>query len=65
MEEQRVVILNKYDYGIIINALYELRSKLIKENKSTEIVNELLIRMLDIPVRRKSILKRERISNER
>ena len=57
MEEQRVVILNKYDYGIIINALYELRSKLIKENKSTEIVNELLIRMLDIPVRRKSIFK--------
>lgn len=65
MEEQRVVILNKYDYGIIINALYELRSKLIKENKSTEIVNELLIRMLDIPVRRKSIFKRERISSER
>ena len=65
MEEQRVVILNKYDHGIIINALYELRSKLIKENKSTEIVNELLIRMLDIPVRRKSIFKRERISNER
>ena len=65
MEEQRVVILNKYDYGIIINALYKLRSKLIKENKSTEIVNELLIRMLDIPVRRKSIFKRERISNER
>lgn len=65
MEEQRVVILNKYDYGIIINALYELRSKLIKENKSTEMVNELLIRMLDIPVRRKSIFKRERISNER
>lgn len=65
MEEQRVVILNKYDYGIIINALYELCSKLIKENKSTEIVNELLIRMLDIPVRRKSIFKRERISNER
>lgn len=65
MEKQRVVILNKYDYGIIINALYELRSKLIKENKSTEIVNELLIRMLDIPVRRKSIFKRERISNER
>ena len=59
------IILNKYDYGIIINALYELRSKLIKENKSTEIVNELLIRMLDIPVRRKSIFKRERISNER
>ena len=65
LEDQRVVILNKYDYGIIINALYELRSKLIKENKSTEIVNELLIRMLDIPVRRKSIFKRERISNER
>ena len=42
MEEKRVVILNKYEYGLIINALNELRTKLIRENKSTEIVNELL-----------------------
>ena len=34
-------MLNKYEYGLIINSLNELRTKLIRENKSTEFVNEL------------------------
>lgn len=63
MEEQRIIILNKYEYGLMINALNEFRSKLIKENKSTELVNELLLRLLNIPVRKKSIF--QRVSNER
>ena len=63
MEEQRIIILNKYEYGLMINALNEFRSKLIKENKSTELVNELLLRLLNIPVRKKTIF--QRVSNER
>ena len=46
MEEQRVIKLDKYDYGIIINALNEFRTKLIRENKSTEVVNDLLLKLL-------------------
>lgn len=66
MEEQRIIKLDKYDYGIIINALNEFRSKLIRENKSTEVVNDLLLKLLNIPVKRKSIFsKRERVENER
>lgn len=66
MEEQRVIKLDKYDYGIIINALNEFRTKLIRENKSTEVVNDLLLKLLNIPVKRKTIFnKRERIENER
>ncbi|WP_304681034.1 hypothetical protein [uncultured Clostridium sp.] len=65
MEEQRVVILNKYEYGMIINSLNELRTKLIRENKSTEFVNELLLRLLNIPIRKRTIFQRERVSNER
>ena len=65
MEEQRVVTLNKYEYGMIINSLNELRTKLIRENKSTEFVNELLLRLLNIPIRKRSIFQRERVSNER
>lgn len=63
MEEQRIIMLNKYEYGLMINALNEFRTKLIKENKSTELVNELLLRLLNIPVRKKSIF--QRVSNER
>jgi hypothetical protein len=65
LEEQRVVILNKYEYGMIINSLNELRTKLIRENKSTEFVNELLLRLLNIPIRKRTIFQRERVSNER
>ena len=63
MEEQRIIILNKYEYGLMINALNEFRTKLIKEKKSTELVKELLLRLLNIPVRKKSIF--QRVSNER
>lgn len=65
MEEQRVVMLNKYEYGIIINSLNEFRTKLIRENKSTEFVNELLLRLLNTPIKKRSIFQRERVSNER
>ena len=65
MEEKRVVILNKYEYGLIINALNELRTKLIRENKSTEVVNELLLRLLNIPVKKRTLFQRERVNNER
>ena len=65
MEEQRIVILNKYEYGLIVNALNALRTKLIRENKSTELVNELLLRLLNIPIKKRTIFQRERISNER
>ncbi len=65
MEEQRIIKLDKYEYGIVINALNEFRTKLIREKKSTEVVNELLLKLLNIPVKRKSFFQRERIGNER
>lgn len=61
MEEKRVVVLNKYEYGLIINALNELRTRLIREGKSTEVVNELLLRLLNIPVKKRSIFQRESV----
>ena len=62
MEEQRVMVVDKYEFGLIINALNEFRSKLIRENKSTEVVNELLLKLLNIPIRKKSIFHRAKVS---
>ena len=53
MEEQIILVLNKYEFGLIVNALNELRTDLQKENKDRE------------PVKKKSIFKRERIVSER
>ena len=57
MEEQIILVLNKYEFGLIVNALNELRTDLQKENKDREPVNELLLRLLNTPVKKKSILK--------
>lgn len=65
MEEQIILVLNKYELGLIVNALNELRTDLQKENKDREPVNELLLRLLNTPVKKKSIFKRERIVSER
>lgn len=65
MDEQRIVTLNRYEYGQVINALNEFRTKLLRENKSTEVVNELLLRLLNTPVRKRTLFQRERVSNER
>lgn len=44
-EEIKVLELDKYELGILINALNEFRNKMIKEGKDTEYVDE--VRLLD------------------
>lgn len=40
--------IDVYELKILINALNELRNILVKNNKSTDIVDELLIKYIDI-----------------
>lgn len=55
MEETRTIILDIYDYKLIINALNEFRNKKIVENIDTEIVDELIKKLLDAPVDKRKI----------
>ena len=48
-EEIKVLELDRYEFGILINALNEFRNKLIKENKDTEPIDEILLRVIDAP----------------
>ncbi len=61
MEEKRVLTINSYEYNLLLNALNEYRNKLLKEGKSTAVVNEVLLRLLDAPIKNRSIFKRERV----
>ena len=45
-EEIKVLELDKYELGILINALNEFRNKMIKEGKDTEYVDEILLKYL-------------------
>lgn len=51
-EERRVIALNSYEHGVVINALNELRNGLIREERPTDVVDELLLKTIDAPTRR-------------
>lgn len=61
MEEKRVISINRYEYEILLNALNEYRNSLIANGKSTEVVNQALLRLINTPIKKKSLLKRERV----
>lgn len=48
-EEKRVLTLDKYEHGIVVNALNEMRNDLLEEQRSTDIVDEVLLKAIDAP----------------
>ena len=46
-EEKRVLELDRYEHGVVINALNEMRNDLIGESRPTDIVDELLLKTID------------------
>lgn len=60
-ETVKVLELNKYEIGIIINALNEFRNKLLNQKEDTEPVDEVLLKALDAPEKKITLrLVRER-----
>lgn len=51
--EKRVLMLDQYEHGVIINALNEMRNDLLEEQRPTDIVDEVLLKTIDAPRRRK------------
>ncbi len=51
-EEKRVLTLDRFEHGIVINALNEMRNDLIGEDRSTDIVDEVLLKTIDAPVKK-------------
>ena len=58
-EVRRVLSLDQYQHGVIVNALNDKRNDLIKEKRPTDIVDEVLLKALDAP-RKKVRCKDER-----
>ncbi|MDY6015006.1 MAG: hypothetical protein SPI91_00925 [Bacilli bacterium] len=57
MKDVRVIEFDKYEYGIVINALNEFRNKLIAEDRDTTVVDELLLKVLDTPLKKRMFPK--------
>ncbi len=46
--KKKKIKMDDYELKIIINALNVMRTKLINENKNTEVIDELLLKYIDI-----------------
>lgn len=50
--EKRVLTLDRYEHGVVVNALNEMRNDLLEEERPTDIVDEVLLKVIDAPRRR-------------
>lgn len=59
MKEERYHIeLDKYDKNIVLNALNTLRNKQVREERPTDPVDDLIIKVSDAPTRKARIFPR-------
>jgi LCP family protein required for cell wall assembly len=47
MKEERVLTLDDYEYGVMVNALNDMRNDLIEEQRPTDAVDDLLIKTIE------------------
>ena len=62
-DEKRVLVLDRYDHKIIMLALNEKRNELLKEQKPTNAVDDVLLKTIDAPVKR-LFKKKDKIKSE-
>ncbi len=55
MEETRTIVVDKYDYKLMLNALNEFRNTKLQQNIDTEIIDRLIINLLNTPINKKSL----------
>ena len=51
-EEKRILALDQYEHGVVINALNKIRHDLLEEQRPTDIVDEVLLKTIDAPVKK-------------
>ncbi len=56
-EEVKVLELDKYELGILINALNQFRNQLLQQKKDTEFVDEVLLKAIDAPPKKKVLTR--------
>lgn len=57
--DKRVIVVAPFEHDLMINGINEFRNMLIEEEKPTEDVDNLLMKILDAPYQRKRRFDRE------
>lgn len=50
--EKRVLTLDRYEHGVVNNALNEMRNDLLEEERPTDILDEVLLKVIDAPTKK-------------
>lgn len=58
-EVKRMITLDHVEYGVLINALNQMRNSLIKQKRSTDAVDDLLLKTIDAPTEKTGKRKRD------
>lgn len=48
-EQKRILTLNEEEYGVVVNSLYDTHNDLIKEERPTDAVDDLILKAIDAP----------------
>lgn len=50
--EKHIVTLDRCEHGVVIHALNDLRTRLIQSERPTDVVDEILLKTIDAPVKK-------------
>ena len=51
-EEKKIIAVDDFEHRLMVNGLTDFRNDLIKEDKPTEDVDELILKVIDAPTRK-------------
>ena len=63
-EEKNYIALNDYEPGIVIDSLNEKRNDLISEGKTTDAVDELIVKVGHAPKKKFKVIERDKRRDE-
>ena len=59
-ERQHFVALDEYEHGILIDSLNEKRKDLMREGKTTDAVDELIVKVGHAPQKKFKVIERDK-----
>ena len=51
-EEKRILEMDRHEHGVVLNALNEYRNDVIAEGRTTDLIDEVLLKAIDAPTRK-------------
>lgn len=60
MSDKRILEMDTYEQKVIANVLNDKRKSLIQEDKDNEFIDEILEKVLEAPIKKKSLFKKDK-----